>query len=405
MQSNIFNERLQQAGTRVAHSVLSTRFQLDKNEQTDDVDFALKQQVVNCLLNANWNRYPTSDYRDIEAKIAGYCDLQPENIALSAGSASIITTLLDYFALNQKRIIITQPSYSLFDYHCQTYNINYESWLLTPELEYDYDNIPKLDANSVLIVTTPNNPVGNTFDAAKLEKLLTDNPQACIILDAVYCEFCQMDIAPLVRKYENLIVLRSFSKAFPIAGLRLGYLCAAPKTTAAVRKLLLQFSICHFSLIFAREMLFTPEFMETSRRQVREIIAERERMCRLLTDNYDRQTLKVFKSAGNFLLIRVFDDAAYKQLLADLEAAGIRVLNTSRFPLLYNTLRVSIGSRRENEAFLNCLHNSLAGVSADTALLADLLQECFLADKSRVGNGVGDMPRESWARARQERRA
>lgn len=356
---HFFADTLQKAAHRIAPGQHTTRFHLDKNEQSADVDFEFKKRVAEKLLDADWNRYPTADYRAIETKIAGYCGLAPENIVLSAGSASIITTLLNYFALNQKHIVITQPSYSLFDYHCKTHNIPYETWLLNDDLEYDYQRMPALKPGSVFFITSPNNPVGNTMDLARLEQLLIDNPDSYIILDGVYTEFCDADPTALVKQYPNLIVLRSFSKAFPIAGLRLGYLCASPETAAIVRKLVLQFSINHFSLLFLEEMLSDCQFMENARKQVRSIVAGRERMYHLINRLFSPNILKVFKSEGNFLLIRVFDQTAFEKLMADLGHAGIKVLNTSGFPLLHHTFRVSIGTAYENEIFLHHLSASL----------------------------------------------
>lgn len=355
MTDHFFNFLLQSVESRVAPVKNNTRYLLDKNEQSDDIDMELKKKVLESLLQANWNRYPVSDYIDIEAKIAAYCKLQAENIVLSAGSASIITTLLDFFALNQKKIVIAQPTYSLFDYHCKTYNIAYQPWYLTPDLEFDFDNLPELDSNSVFIITSPNNPVGNTIDVDKLEFLLQEFPKTLIILDAVYCEFSNTDFTPFIKKYENLIVLRSFSKAFPIAGLRLGYLCASAQTAAVIKKLILQFSITNFSLLFARELLFNEEFMENSRSKVKTIIAERERLYYTMTENYRGDILHVYPSRGNFLLIRIFDDSMFEKLMNGLTGNGIKILNTSNFPLLKNTFRVSIGNVNENEVFLECL--------------------------------------------------
>lgn len=359
MHQYFFNENLQNTGSRIAASNKPANLLLDKNEQSHDVDMEFKNQLMNSLLDANWNRYPSTDCTDIEQKVAEYCSLNTENIVLSPGSATLITTLLNYFALNKKHIVIAQPTYSLFDYHCKTFNIDYEPWLLTTDLEYNYDSMPVLGPGSVLIVTTPNNPVGNTIEAEKLEQILTKNPSAYIIVDGVYTEFGGTDFSPLVKKYENLIVLRSFSKAFPIAGLRFGYMCAAPQTASIIRKLMLPFSINHFSLAFAREVLFNPAFMAHSKQQVKTIIYEREKMYRTIHNHFENTTLKVFKSAGNFLLIRIFNDAAFQKVLSGMEQNGIKVLNTSPFPLLQNTIRVSVGNTAENDFFIRCLSASL----------------------------------------------
>ena len=122
---------------------------------------------------------------------------------------------------------------------------------------------------------------------------------------------------------------------------------------------MLQFSINHLTQVFAREVLFTPEFLEDSRQRVNDMIEERDRMFRLLNRRFEGSTLKVFRSSGNFLLMRVFDDATFGKLMSDFEKSGIKVLNTSPFPLLRNTFRVSIGTPEENNIFMRCLTNSM----------------------------------------------
>lgn len=355
MSNHFFNSTLQSASSRIAITQPSARLRLDKNEQSEDLDNAFKKIVLDSLSQENWNRYPSADLSDIEAKVAAYCNLAPENIALSAGSANIITTLLNYFALNHKKINIVQPSYSLFDYHCKTYNIPYQPWLLNNDLEYDFDNIPQLDAESVLIITSPNNPVGNTISTDQLTYLLEKHPDSLIIIDGVYCEFSNTDFTPLVQKYDNLMVIRSFSKAFPIAGLRLGYLCAAPKIVALVKKLILPFSINPLTLVFAREVLFHPEFIENAQKRVQEIIQEREKLYNLIQHSFSSNLLHVYKSEGNFLLIRVVETETFENLISQFSKQGIKVLNTSNTPLLHNTFRVSIGTKQENEIFFECL--------------------------------------------------
>lgn len=359
MTNLFFSDILQNVPTRITPTKTTSSMLLDKNEQSEDVAFSIKQQVLETLMNTDWNRYPSADLKDIETAVANYCGLNSDNIVLSPGSANIITTLLNYFALNNKHIVIAQPTYTLFDYHCKTYNIQYEPWMLTADLEYDYDNLPVLKPGSVLIVTTPNNPVGNSMKREKLEEIMANNPESLMVVDAVYAEFADEDFTPLINKYDNLLVLRSFSKAFPVAGLRFGYLCAAPQITAIVRKLMLQFSINHLTQVFAREVLFTPAFLADSRRRVSEIVEERERMYRMMNRRFDSSAMKVFRSAGNFLLVRIHEDAAFGKLMSDLENSGIKVLNTSPFPLLRNTFRVSIGKAEENNRFLRCLTESL----------------------------------------------
>lgn len=323
------------------------KLKLDKNELSSDVDLEFKQIVLSELLQCQWNRYPDADYRDIELNTASYCGLSSNQIILSPGSATIITTLLNYFAILRKKIIITQPSYSLFDYHCKAYNISYTPWLLNENLEFDLENLPQLCEHTVMIITSPNNPVGNVMDKDYLEFILRIYPKTLFVVDAVYTEFADEDITPLVNHYENLLVIRSFSKAFPVAGLRLAYLCGCNTLTKSFRKLFLKFSINTFSLVFARNVLFNNEFIRSSKQKVKEIISLRNEFKKILEKAFGPEQLQVYNSQGNFLLMYFPCKNVHDLVFNTLTKHGVSVLNTSGFPLMEQTIRVSIGTAEE----------------------------------------------------------
>ncbi len=353
--NHFFSKALIAAPARIKTTSTLAHCRLDKNEQSEDVHDHWKEIATQALRASNWNRYPNADLSDIETQVAQYCGLASDQITLGPGSASIITTLLNFFAINGKKIVITHPSYSLFEYHCNTYNIPFTPWLLNESLNFDLQNLPDLDAQSVLIITSPNNPTGNSIDRKNLVKILEQNPETMVIIDGVYTEFAQDDFTTLVNAYSNLMVIRSFSKAFPIAGLRLGYLCADKKLTLLLKKLMLPFSINTFTLCFAREILFRESFMSSSQKRLKQIIAERERMKLKIMSLLLHDQVTVYPSEGNFLLMGVKHDSDHTVLLQLLHQKGIQVLNTSTFALLKNTIRVSIGNRGENDHFLACI--------------------------------------------------
>lgn len=354
-----FNKQLIQATERINTSLEASVYRLDKNEQSQDVQTFYKSKVLNHFLQQDWNRYPHTDLSDIENKVADYCGLERKNIVLSSGSANLITTLLNYFAINGKKIVLNQPSYSLFEYHCNTYNIPFTPWKLNNDLSFDVQNLPTLDDQSVLIITSPNNPTGHTLSKNHIKQILTQHPGTIVMLDAVYTEFSEEDLTPWVNEFDNLIVLRSFSKAFPIAGLRLGYLCAPECISSLVKKLILPFSIHPFTLCFAREVLFDTEFQIIAKQRVQNIIDEREKMKKVLLSTLPHRLLQVFPSQGNFLLIRIHDDVFFHKAMSAFQSVGIKVLNTSSVIQLENTFRVTIGDPQENEAVLRCLLNTL----------------------------------------------
>lgn len=358
MKSIFFNQDIQGAPIRVqtAHDY---HYLLDKNEQSIDVDRSIKQKLYDSLQTKEWNRYPGQNLQSLEEKVAHYCGLEAKHIVLSSGSANLITTLLNYFGLQRKHIVITQPSYSLFDYHCKTYQINYEPCFLEDDLTFNLDLMPTLNDQSVVFITSPNNPTGNAISKAQLHTLLTCFPESLFIADAVYTEFANDDFTPLVLEFENLMVIRSFSKAFPIAGLRLGYLCAPPALASVVKKLVLQFSLNLFTITFAEELLFSHDFLEDSKQRISEIVKERERMISSLENLLQPTLLKVYPSQGNFILIRIGNNILFNQVKQEFNKKSIRILDTSSNYLLEHTLRISIGSNEENNLVLSSIKKVL----------------------------------------------
>jgi len=334
------------------------QYLLDKNELSDDLNKELKYRVVDHLLDTSWNRYPSADCSDLEQAVARYVGVKPENIALGAGSAGIIANLLNYVAIQRKNLVIVQPTYALFEHHCRSYGIPFTPWYLKEDLTFNFDALPMLDAQSVLVITSPNNPVGNTLNTEELENLLCRFPDTLIVLDNVYHEFSDTDFAPLIELHENLLILRSFSKAFPVAGLRLGYVCAAPALASMVKRLSLNYMLNHFTQTLAREVLFTPECLHDSRQRVRNVILQREQLFRSISEACHCEDIEVFPSGGNFLLIKVKHATRHSELLSAFQHAGIRVLDASGFPMLQQCIRISVGNYEENMAVLEILLNA-----------------------------------------------
>lgn len=322
----------------------------------------IKMQVLQKAMEMEWNRYPDLDHADIEKKIAEAARLSADQVVLGSGSATFITTLLNYLGMQQKQIVIAQPSYSLFDYHCKTYGIDYTPWMLNSDLEYDEALLPSLADGSALFVVSPNNPVGNTIPKEMLVRILTNNPGTLVILDAVYTEFGDTDFNDLLLQFPNLVIMRSLSKEMPVAGLRLGYMCGHVSVISVIRKLMLPFTINPMSLAFARHIMFDTEFREVAQQSRLQIMAERERLQTLLSNCIPLGAAYVYPSSGNFLLVRIPDNVHFSALMQAFDDAGIKVLNTSGMPLLQNTFRVSIGGYEANSLVAECMMEVLSPV-------------------------------------------
>jgi histidinol-phosphate aminotransferase len=357
MSSNttFFPGHLTAAAGRLSTSEKVYTHRLDKNEQAEDVPGWMKLQVLQKAMEMEWNRYPDLNHSDVEQQIASGIGISREQVVLGSGSATFITTLLNFFGMQRRQIVIAEPSYSLFNYHCKTYGIAYTPWMLNEQLEYDERLLPTLEEGSIVFIVSPNNPVGNTISIEMLGRILAGNPGALVVLDAVYAEFGGDDCNGLLKEFNNLLILRSMSKEMPVAGLRLGYMCGNVSVVSVIRKLMLPFTINPMFLAFAGYMMFDRDFMETAFQSRIQLIAERERMQADLCYLLPLGAAIVYPTAGNFLLIKIPNNHLFSALMQAFEAAGIRVLNTSGMPLLRNTFRVSIGSYKANSAVVELM--------------------------------------------------
>jgi len=333
----------------------SSLHKLDKNEHVFDINDNFKELVFNALSNQSWNRYPTLDYSNIESGLASYCNLKAGKIVLAPGAASILSAILNYYSINGFKINILQPSYAFMTFHCQSFNIPYTPWWLDEDFSFNLDALPHLDERSLLIFASPNNPTGSVLSMEDMKKLLRKYPTTTVVLDAVYQEYGDIDYTPLVGEFDNLMIVRSFSKAFPAAGLRLGYLCAGERLGNLVKKLILPYSINHFAFEFASILMNNPEILNGEIAKITQIKEHRDLFYKRLKTSFSEDKLKVYPSAGNFFLLKIADDDIFERFITLLNTKGIKVLETHKQKELSNTIRLSIGLPQEMDEVFECL--------------------------------------------------
>jgi histidinol-phosphate aminotransferase len=206
-------------------------------------------------------------------------------------------------------------------------------------------------ANAKLVLLgSPNNPTGTTLSPAEVDQLAGEAP-GLVGIDEAYREFCGQDFAPLLRAHPRLVLFRTFSKALAAASLRCGSLFAAPALCAELRKVQLPYNLSAHTCLVARALVARPELV---RERAREVQGERERVALRLA----ARGCTVHASGANFLL---FEQGARPagELHAALFARGVLIRNVSSGKGLERALRVSIGAREANEAFLTALEAEL----------------------------------------------
>ncbi len=333
---------------------------LDQNESPWDIPESIKRKVVEKTMEKAWNRYPSTFCDDLADKLAVYAGTSPGTVLLGPGSNYLVSLVLSMFSKaivkssgQAGKVIIARPSFVLYENHCKYDGIPYELWNLNEDLEYDLSLMPKLPDGSLVIFASPNNPVGNSLAKADFRTLLMAHPNSLFIADEAYVEYAAEPFTDLLAECSNLMLIRTLSKTFGCAGVRVGYIMGHPSYLNELKKLRLPYLLNHFS-IAALEVLLEDSETQSHLAKIREnAISSRQEMHRELSAIGDKKALfKVKNSEANFLLIRFKsqDEAmrCYKKLISD----RILVRNISAGPGLNACIRVTLGNKTENAALV-----------------------------------------------------
>jgi len=314
---------------------------LNQNENPADWPAEIKAQAAEFLASRPWNRYPNFIPNGLKEGLARYAGVEPGNIIVGNGSNEMLLVLMLSFAATAKSVIICSPTFTVYKLLCDGMNVRTVNVSLDNNLQYDVNAIKSAvtdNPGSILILCSPNNPVGNTISESDFKDILNMHTGICI-LDQAYVEFGGFDGVRLLPDYPHLIIARTFSKAMGAAGLRLGYMIGAAELIREVNKIKLPYNI-NFATEYIASLIL--ENAAVIKDAVRSIISERDNLYNCLTA---LPFENVYPSEGNFILART----SRKQNLFDhLKRGGILVRDVSSYPLLDNCLRISIGTRDEN---------------------------------------------------------
>ena len=216
---------------------------------------------------------------------------------------------------------------------------------LTSELQYDNEALLKTVETrqpDVTIICSPNNPTGCLIDETVLKSLLKIT-RGLVVIDEAYHEFAEHSVVPLLNDYENLIVLRTFSKAMAFAALRLGYLLAAPDLVREIRKAVLPYNLNAFSQIAAE--VAVENYESELRPLVKQIISERDRVFEELSRI---NGVTPVASKGNFMVVKS-GATNPERIFTDLLKSDVLIRDVSSYPMLSEYFRFSVGTPEENE--------------------------------------------------------
>ena len=296
------------------------------------------------------NRYPDPQQRNLKLVLAKQKGIAENNILLGNGSDEVLDLLFRAFCEPKSDNIITlPPTYGMYKVLSGINNVENREVLLTNEFQPNVEAILEvIDSNSkILFICSPNNPTGNSISAKSVEKLLNQF-KGLVVIDEAYIDFSNTESWVLnLSKFKNLIITQTLSKAYGMAGIRLGICIASQEIITVLNKIKPPYNVNELTQNKALERILD---IENVKFEVTQILSERERIVKVLSKI--SFVLKIFSSDANFILAQV-DDAnmRYNQLLNK----GIVVRNRSSQPLCENTLRFTIGTKVENDRLLEVL--------------------------------------------------
>jgi histidinol-phosphate aminotransferase len=323
---------------------------LDQNESPYDLPETLKREVLERLRSLDFNRYPDLAGESLRPKLAAFHGWDDRGVVVSGGSNILIQALVTAAGVGHS-VLTVSPTFSVYPLQAKLQGAKLIEVPLEPDFSLPFGKLLEeiRRGQGVIFLANPAAPTGNVFSASQIEALAeASSDDWLFVVDEAYHQFSKTDFSYLVRRYSHVASLRTFSKAFGLGGVRLGYALMQPELALQIQKLIMPFSISGLQIEIAKVVL--GEVLSNKyhfvQERIEETLSERARVVHELRTLPD---IHVFPSETNFFLMRVPNAALfYKQLLQ----AGIIIRRQDHLPGLTNCVRVSIGTPEENTAFL-----------------------------------------------------
>lgn len=325
----------------------SARDDFDKGILLDANENSFGSSVRNPL---DLHRYPDPTQDRLREVIAEYRGVEIENLFLGVGSDEPIDLLMRIFCEPGKdSIITTPPTYGMYKVSANINNVDIKEVRLTEQFQLQPEKIREAvdDTTKLLFLCSPNNPTANDMKRTDLLKLCTTFP-GIVVVDEAYIDFSRQEsMAEMVQQYPNLVVLQTFSKAFGLAGIRLGVAISNPEIINYMMRVKAPYNINKLTADTALKAFDNLELLKFNINKIRE---ERQYVAEQL--GHSDAVEKVYPSNANFLLFKI---RHAKEVYNNLATLGVIVRYRGNEPHCEDCLRVTIGMPDENVKFLKAL--------------------------------------------------
>lgn len=319
---------------------------LNANESTLNLSETIRREISEAMLTLDFNRYPDNSQKEILEAYGRVMNLKPSQLLAGNGSDAMLGLLIGTFLGKGKSLYTFDPDFSMYDYYASAYEASVETF------DLPYDGALDLDAFiqngkekkvSLVMFSNPNNPTGTCLSIDKIKKLIEGFAPVPVVVDEAYFEFShEVSALSLIDDYDNLYVTRTLSKAYCIAGVRLGFLAASKENMKQFRELSVPYSVNRVSMKIGEIVLsHAPEIQK----QIEETKKNRDAMYEQIKDF---NSIHFYPSQANFL----HGSCEYKEQLLNLfdhEQIVIRNYPGKK------TFRITIGSEEENQKVIAVL--------------------------------------------------
>ena len=324
---------------------------LNQNESPFDAPEAVKQAVIAAMRDEPWNRYPPFTPTELLERLAARHAWLASGVLVGNGSNELIQATLAVTVGEGTAVVTPAPTFSLYRLLTAVYGGRHVPVPLTADFQFDVDALVRAARDTqapLVVVNSPNNPTGTPLPGGAVERLLAETA-ALIVMDEAYQDFGGPTAVPLLKDAPRLVVLRTFSKAMSLAGLRFGYALAHPAVAAEIAKARLPYNVNRVTLAAAHAAL-----------DAADVLAERVGVVRRNRDALAGRLaripgLRAFPSAANFVLIRCDTRPAGEVFRRLVEEHGILVRDVSGAAGLEGCLRITAGTDEDVDAVVRAL--------------------------------------------------
>lgn len=333
---------------------LDVAIRLNTNESPYPPPDSFKEALATRIARSDLHRYPDREFAELREALGEAAGTITERVWAANGSNEILLQIMLAFGGSERKAMTFEPTYPM---HSQITRISGTRLIRgrrnpdhTIHLEATLEAITS-QAPDIVFLCSPNNPTGNAASEEEVTSICEAAP-GIVILDEAYVEFAERPLLSLIEDCDRLIITRSFSKAWRLAGVRLGFLIAHPWVIEEIQKVRLPY---HLSVLTQAAGLTAVEFADELRSTVETMKLERERLLREMST---MKGLGAHPSEANFVFFTSFDRPA-TEIWQHLLDAGILIRDFSDLPGCESSLRVSVGTPEQNEAFLETLSHAV----------------------------------------------